>query len=115
MKSKGIRIYLASPYSHPDPVVRENRFKQVCQKAGELMMKGYLVFCPIAHSHPISEYGDVDATSHDFWLTQDFAWLDVCDFLYVYKMDGWENSFGVNEEIKYANSKGIPVFYVEAE
>jgi hypothetical protein len=29
-------IYLASPYSDPDPAVMEQRFDAVCRKAGEL-------------------------------------------------------------------------------
>ncbi len=50
-------IYLASPYSHPDAVVREYRFRAACQAAASVMRSGQHVFSPIAHSHAIAEYG----------------------------------------------------------
>ena len=42
-------IYLATPYSHKDPQVRQNRYEHACKVAGKLMEEGNLVFCPIAH------------------------------------------------------------------
>ena len=50
-------IYLASPYSHPDAVVREQRFRDVCLAAARLIRAGQIVFSPIAHSHPIASGG----------------------------------------------------------
>ena len=50
-------IYLASPYSDPDPWVKENRFLAVCTKAAKMMSEGAYVFSPIAHTHPIAKYG----------------------------------------------------------
>jgi len=35
-------IYLASPYSHPDPAMRELRYKQACEVAALLMRDGHL-------------------------------------------------------------------------
>ena len=50
-------IYLASPYSHPDPKVREARWREACRTAAFLMKGGQFVFSPIAHRHPIAEFG----------------------------------------------------------
>jgi hypothetical protein len=50
-------IYLASPYSHPDPAVRQERYEAVCQAAAELISRGHIVFSPVAHSHTIATYG----------------------------------------------------------
>jgi hypothetical protein len=30
-------IYLASPYSHPDPLVREQRFRDACRATASLL------------------------------------------------------------------------------
>ena len=49
------KIYLAGPYSHPDPTVRAIRFHKLNDKAAELLRAGNLVFSPISHSHPIAE------------------------------------------------------------
>lgn len=109
---KPLLVYLASPYSKY-PAGREAAFKEVCKKAGQLMNSGWKVFCPIAHSHPIEQSGAVLDNSHRFWLEQDFAVLCRCSVLFVYKMPGWEDSFGVTEEIKMANALGISIRFLE--
>lgn len=102
-------IYLASPYSKY-PGGMQQAFNHVVEKAGELMQSGHMVFCPISHTHPIQEtIGDMDA---DWWLEQDFAVLDRCDELWVYKMPGWEESYGVQKEIERAAKFGIPVTFI---
>jgi hypothetical protein len=50
-------IYLCSPYTHPDPAVREARYEAACRTAAHLMRSGKIVFSPIAHSHGIAQYG----------------------------------------------------------
>jgi hypothetical protein len=108
-------IYLASPYSvgNAGKNKRTRRFKQACKKAAELMAQGYAVFCPIAHSHPIEVIGMDTIEGHDFWLKQDFAVLGRCDKLIVYKMPGWDKSFGISKEIAYANDLNIPIEFIE--
>lgn len=51
-------IYLASPYSHPEPRIKEARFRA----AAQLFKRGHLVFCPIAMSHPLAVYGNMDGS-----------------------------------------------------
>ena len=113
MKDTEKLIYLASPYSKY-PEGRQKAFEEVCAKTAELMQIGYKVFSPIAHSHPIEQYGKIPSSvgTHDFWLRQDFAILDMSDELWVYKMPGWEDSYGVNAEIERAKDLDIPVKYI---
>lgn len=47
-----MRVYLATPYSHPDPKVREARFQAVNAVAAQLMRDGHHVYSPISHAHP---------------------------------------------------------------
>jgi hypothetical protein len=56
-------IYLASPYSHPDPAVREARFREACRAAAKLMRLGQPAFSPIVHGHPIAVYGLPNGTA----------------------------------------------------
>ena len=107
-------IYLASPYSKYTGG-RQEAFNLVCKKAGELMSLGWNVFCPIAHSHPIELSGSVTDTSHGFWLKQDFAVLSRCTELWVFKLPGWEESFGVREEMKFAQHLNLPIRLLEWE
>ena len=108
-------VYLATPYSHPQWEVEKQRYKDASAYAAKLMEEGYLVFCPIAHSHPIETYGMPELKSGDWWLRQDFAILKHCDELVVYKLEGWQKSYGVGKEIEYAKNNGIPIRYVEVE
>jgi len=104
-------IYLASPYSHPDPAVREARFDAVSRKAGELMRAGWNVFSPISHMHPIAVRGGLPL-GWDFWQAYDREMISACDSLMVFKLDGWKESKGVQAEIEIEQSLGLPVMYV---
>lgn len=115
-------IYLASPYSVLNPErhtpqsiknLLTRRFKKVCKKAAELMLNGEIVFCPIAHSHPIEVNGMTERKDGDFWLHQDFGVLRHADRLVVYRMEGWDKSNGVIREIAFAQENGIPVSYID--
>src|SRR3990167_3152099 len=96
-------VYLASPYSHPDPAVREFRYRAACRAAASLMRDGMVVFAPIAHSHPIdSEFANPE--SGEFWKRQDAPYLNLCTQMAVLMLPGWETSKGVDHEITVAAS-----------
>jgi hypothetical protein len=106
-------IYLASPYSKY-PGGREAAFKEACAEAARVMQSGVGVFCPIAHSHSIEVEGmDGNIMDGDWWLEQDFTVLSKCDELWVYKMPGWNESYGVEKEIVFALAHNIPIKWVE--
>jgi hypothetical protein len=104
-------IYLATPYNGFKGT-REEAYHLACLKAAELMEKGYTVFSPIAHSHSIEVESGMSKNGK-FWLKQDFGILAYCDELWVYKLPGWDTSYGVAEEIKFAKSYDIPVKEIE--
>lgn len=107
-------VYLASPYSKY-PGGRSAAFMDACEMAAKLMNRGYNVFCPIAHSHSIEVTSFTDIKDGDWWLEQDFAILKKCDRLLVYKMPGWDVSYGVNAEITFAKNNNIPIDYLPYE
>ena len=106
--------YLASPYSHPDPAVREERFRLAVAAAAKLMKQGEIVFCPIAHSHCIDLKFD-SPESGEFWKRQDWPMLRGADRLVVLMIDGWEESDGIMHEVGVAKNIGIPVGYMYAD
>lgn len=119
-------IYLASPYT-PLPLagytalpeelseLKEERFQLVCKKAAQLMENGHLVFCPIAHSHPIEKYGMDEVHSGEFWLEQDYAVLKCVDEVWVLMLPGYDKSKGIAAEMQFADSMGIPVYYLKPD
>lgn len=106
-------IYLASPYSHPDPAVREERYRAACQAAAALLLAGQPVCSPIVHSHPLVAYGV--PTGWVFWSRFDRALLARCDEVLVLMLDGWQESVGVQAEIRIARELGKPVRYLAPE
>ena len=106
MKTK--LYYLATPYSHPEPKMREARFIMACLVAGELMDHGLHVFSPISHSHPIACQWNLPK-GWDFWGKQDLVMMDRCDEMIVIMAPGWDESKGIKEEMIYAEFKGMPI------
>lgn len=104
-------IYLAVPYSDPDPAVREERFHVVNEAAAVLMGQGLYVFSPISHTHPIAAAGALPL-GWDFWEGYDREMLSACGALVVLCLDGWNRSTGVTSEIAIAEELGLPVFFV---
>lgn len=105
--TEGKVLYLASPYSHPDPAVRQQRYEQVLEATRLLMLHGHLVWAPIVYTHHLAEAGL--PTDWGFWEAFDRAMLSRCDALWVLALDGWLESKGVDEEIGAAWDMRIPV------
>jgi nucleoside 2-deoxyribosyltransferase len=103
-------IYLASPYSHPDPAVRERRFRAACSAAATLLQNGHAVFSPIAHGHVLAEHGL--PTDWTFWQRCDREHLERCDEVIVLTLDGWQESSGVHAELKRARQLEKPIAYL---
>ena len=104
-------IYLACPYSHPDPAVREQRFDAVNKAAARLMADGRHVFSPISHTHPIALVGELPL-GWDYWQEYDRIMLAACSEVIVLILDGWQQSKGVQGEIAIARDMGLPISYM---
>jgi hypothetical protein len=109
---KGKKIYLSCPFSHEDKIMQELRFLSVNWMAGQLIKKGYIVFSPISHSHPIAYLFKEGENDYDVWLKQDLEYIKWCDEFFIYMIDGWNKSFGVKWEIQKANELRKPIWGV---
>lgn len=96
-------IYLASPYSHDDPEVRQDRFIKACRAAAWLIRAGHIVFSPIAMNHPIAIHGGLSG-DWESWEKSCLLMVDACDELVVLMIPGWEVSKGVIAEKNYAHA-----------
>lgn len=105
--------YLACPYTHQDKQVMHDRFKTVTDAAVSLLNQGVHVFSPISYNAPWEDY-DLPHT-FAFWEHFDKAFIARMDSVVVLTLDGWQQSVGVTEEIKFAEDIGIPVYYCNLE
>lgn len=106
-------IYLASPYTHPDRKVMQERYDRTCNAAARLILDGHVVFSPIAHSHSIGGYlPEPVRLGHELWMRQDRALLRHARELWMLTLHGWEESRGMTVERELAERLGIPVRFV---
>lgn len=107
--SKKPLIYLASPYTHKDPKIQLMREGEVCFEAARLIEEGHLIYCPIAETISIANYGMLASTSWSFWREKDLGMLSRCDELWICALAGWQLSTGIKGEVKYAWRHKIPI------
>lgn len=105
--------YLASPYTSREESVREARYWAACRAAAELMRRGFHIYSPIVHSHPLTRYGLPG--DWGYWEAFDREMIARCDRLVVLTLPGWEESRGVQAELKIAEELGKPVEFVTEE
>ena len=113
MKNESGIIYLASPYSDysaDKEKVMALRFHLTVIAAGEIIAEGYMVYSPIVHNHPIAVNMKMP-TGWVFWKNHDVEMLKVSSVMYILQLPGWENSFGIQEEMEIAKGLGIPIAY----
>lgn len=106
-------LYLACPYSHPDPSVREYRYCTANRVAAQLMKAGIVVFSPLSHSVPISRHIPAVEMDHRFWMNQDLPLLCQCDEVLVLYLEGCRQSLGVRAEIFEALAHEKPITLIE--
>lgn len=104
-------IYLASPYTHADPDVQEQRFNAACFETARMLREGRHVFSPIVHGHPLSRHGLPG--DYDFWGPYCRAFLERASELVILTLDGWRESVGVTDEVRIAAELGLPVSHEE--
>lgn len=107
-------IYLACPYSDPDPDVRERRFLASRRVAAIFTICKIPIYAPIVHGHcidvEIESHAWDPATAHDLWMNQCEAMLVSADALAILQLPGYSISRGVGLEIEIARDCSIPIF-----
>lgn len=104
-------IYVATPYSKY-PLGIEMAFRDAARLTATLLQEGLRVYSPIAHTHPIAMWGQLDPLDHTIWLPFDEAIMEKADALLVAMLDTWESSYGVSEEINIFLTAGKPIYFL---
>lgn len=112
MSQSKLRYHVATPYTKYHAGIWP-AYKEAARITGNLLKRGYDVFSPIVHSHPLAFYGDIDPLDHKFWMAVDAPFMAGCDALIVVTMPGWNESDGVAAEIFEFKKRGKPIFYCD--
>lgn len=106
-------IYLASPYSHPDPKVKEERYYKVMEETANFLRAGITTYSPVVHCHRLHAGYNLPG-DWEFWKKHCLVMLAAAEFLYVLMLDGWEDSVGIKGEVEEAKRLHIPVIHTLA-
>lgn len=106
--------YLASPYTDPDPLIREMRYIRTAEVVTVLLRCGIWVYSPIVHCHHLSQ---VWGLPHDaaFWAAYDRAMIVASKGICVLRLEGWAKSAGVKGEIQLAIELGKRITYMSGD
>lgn len=102
-------FYLGTPYTRYVGGI-DAAYRDTCKLAANLLRAGIRAYSPIAETHGIARLGGLDALDHSIWLPHDEAMMLRCDALIVAHLPGWEESYGIAEEVKVFEAAGKPIF-----
>jgi hypothetical protein len=106
-------IYLANPYHSEDSNIMDRRHNFLMDVLARLShIENDLVFySPIAHWHETAKHHELPTDFH-YWREKDFYMIRKSHSVWVVPFDGWRESFGVQQELEYAEDIGRPVMYL---
>lgn len=103
-------IYLASPYTHPDPDVRKLRVQQTQLYTAARLVDGLTIFSPILYG---KLFESVIGGNFLDWRMFNHDMIQRCSTVWILKLDGWAESAGIADEIAFADEICKPVVYKE--
>ena len=112
--------YFAHPYTCKDDEGNycsggeEANFRLCCIRSAKLIEAGFIIFSPIAHSHPIhTAWPDfVGKQIHDMWYLIDNRIIDEVPFRGIIMAPKWETSKGcVCEKKRFENLNREVLYY----
>ena len=114
MKSINGFWYFAHPYNckttdgRSVPEGEQANFEVCNMRAGELFLRGYNIYSPISHTHPIHRATPtfLSAEEHEMWYELDFEFMDRCNFDGIILAPGWEASSGCRGELVWMRKAG---------
>ena len=101
-------LYLAAPYWHVEPDIRETRVLFATVAERKLINYGFAVLNPIRMSRDVA-----DVLSELAWREHGISMLRRCDIVVALRLPGYMESKGVAAELALARKLGIPTAEVD--
>ena len=113
----GNMYYFAHPYTVRDKTGRhlaigqEANFRLCCIRAAQLLRRGFLLYAPICHTHPIHVASPEFLASEEYalWLQLDNAIIAGTAWAGIILAPGWEQSSGCRAERAIFEKRGLKV------
>ena len=104
-------IYLATPYSRYSGGL-QIAFEEACKLAGRLIINGLTLYCPIAHTHPIAFYGQINPLDAKLWYRVNEPYIKAASAIIAAEFPGWKDSDGMKVEMDAFALAGKPIYYI---
>lgn len=109
-----VTVYLAGPYTHDDPQIREHRYHMLLKAEAYLLKQGLAIISPINMCHELGKIYGFNY-GYEYWKQRDRTLISKCDRMIVLMEPGYKESVGVQDEIYWAGELNIPVEYMAVE
>ena len=113
IKMKSGLYYFCHPYSAKTKEGRIANYELCCHRSAKLLLKGYNIFSPIVHSHPIEMVSPEMLKwsvnkRWQFWINVDMAILKYVGFTGAILAPLWGKSKGCTKEYEWFLSHRRP-------
>lgn len=106
--------YLASPYTSQYSSRRTERYLTALKAMNVLMLKGIVVFGPVAHTHPLATKFRLPKDS-EYWMKYDKAFVKNSIGMIMLLIDGWMDSNGMKTELEMVRTRQSYPLYIMTE
>ena len=103
-------IYLASPYTHENPLVVADRHRATMAFVAKHLLDGRFVYSPIVYAHTMA-MRHVMPISSEWWWAFNKSMIERCSVVWVLCLENYQHSRGMRDEIDYAEFLDKPVKY----
>ena len=107
-------FYIATPFTSKSPEVEESRMVLSTLTASFLKEQFNLtMILPITMSYQLVRMNHRLGSDWETWGNDDLKLLSKCGALIVLTLMGWDESYGVEQEINYARENKMPIYYYD--
>lgn len=104
-------VYVAAPYSDSNPSIVDQRMIDYCKADAYLLSQGYFTIAPLL-KHYVKDHASLP-DNWDYWKNYCKANLNHCESMIVIMLEGWNESEGVQAEIRLCYEYNIPIYYYD--
>jgi hypothetical protein len=107
-------IFVILPYRDVNPDVISYRVSMAEKYCAKLMVQGDFPLCITSFGHYLCEHYDLPK-EWDYWAQYCREMIRIAKEVHLLKLEGWDTSEGIQEEIKLLKMTQKPLIQVELE
>jgi hypothetical protein len=112
--------YVAQPYTaylsngSLNHELMEYRYLRALAEVSKMLTDNRMVYSPIVHCHEMAKIHTLPK-DFSFWKNYNKAMLERASGIILLKLEGWQESEGLQDEWKFARETNMPVTFWDME